>query len=134
MEKKLRRPISFSSKCFFDYRKYPNNDNKICLLPFFSCIQQHYHEWFYVRRYNTDLSKLEWGPLLFNFNYIRDLTNKRKLFSIPIAEYSSFLYQIRKLKTNLLGLMSNFSKYHFQTGTICLLFFIFTCIYSFRIL
>ena len=50
------------------------------------------------------------------------LTNKCKLFSIPVAEYASFSHQARMLKTNLLGLISNFSKYYFKTGTICLLF------------
>ena len=40
----------------------------------------------------------------------------------PGGEYTSFSYQSRTLKTNLLGLISNFSKYYFKTGTICLLF------------
>ena len=60
--------------------------------------------------------------LLFNFNYIRDLTNKRKLFPIPVAEYASFSHHARTLGTNLLGLISNFSKYYFKIGTNCLLF------------
>ena len=33
-----------------------------------------------------------------------------------------FHIRFRTLKTNLLGLISNFSKYYFKTGTICLLF------------
>ena len=33
-----------------------------------------------------------------------------------------FYIRIRTLKTNLLGLVSNFPKYYFKTGTICLLF------------
>ena len=80
-------------------------------------------DWFHVLRYNSDLSKLEWTLLLFNFNYIPNLINRRKLFSIPIAEYVSFSYQVRMLKTNLLGLISSFCKYYLKTGTICLLFF-----------
>ena len=79
---------------FMFYRKHPNNDNKICPLPSSSCFQQHFHDWFCVFRYNSDLSKLEWTLLLFNFNYICDLTNGRNLFSIPVAEYASFSHQV----------------------------------------
>ena len=73
----------------------------------------------------TYLSKLEWTRL-FNFNYIRDMVNRRKLFSIPVAEHASFSHQaffshLFTLKTNLLGLIANFSKYYFKTGTIYLL-------------
>ena len=71
-----------------------------------------------------DLSKLtvKWTLLLFNFSCIRDLAKRRKLFSIPVGEYASFSNEARTLKTNLLGLISNFSKYFFKTGTTCLLF------------
>ena len=55
-------------------------------------------------------------------NLDRHLTNRRKLFVIPVAEYASCSHQVRTLKTNLLGLISRFSKYYFKTGTICLLF------------
>ena len=58
----------------------------------------------------------------FHFNYVRDLTKRRKLFSILVAEYASFSYQARTLKTNLLCLISNFSKYYFKTSSICFLF------------
>ena len=119
MGKKLWRHTSFSSTYFSYYRKHPNSDKKIFPLPSSSCFQQHFHDWFYVLRCNSDLSKLEWTILLFNFNYIRDLTNRRKLFSIPVAEYASFSHQARVFKTNLLSLISNFSKYYFKTGTIC---------------
>ena len=80
-------------------------------------------DWCNVLRYNSDPSKFEWTLLLFNFNYIPDLINRRKLFSIPIAEYASFSYQVRMLKTNLLGLISGFCKYYLKTVTICFLFF-----------
>ena len=75
-------------------------------------------------RYHPLLSKLtiKWALLLFNFSCIRDLAKRRKLFSIPVSEYASFSNQARTLKTNLLGLISNFSKYYFKTGTTCLLF------------
>ena len=75
----------------------------------------------YILRYNLYLSKLEWTRLLFKFNYIRGSTKRRKLFSIPVAEYVTFSHQNRTLKTNLLGLISNISKYFLKTGTICLL-------------
>ena len=122
MGKKLWRHISFSSTCLCYYRKYVNKANKICPLPSFTCFQWHFHDWFYVLRHNSDLSKLKLTLLLFNFNYICDLTNRCKLFSIPVSEYASFSHQARTLKTNLLGLISNFSKYFFKIGTICLLF------------
>ena len=140
MGKKLRGHISLSSTCFCYYKNRPNNDNKICPVLSSSSFQQHFHNWFYVLRYNSDHSKLEWTLLLFNFNCIRDLTNRRKLFSIPIAEYASFSNQAGTFKTiyhgnimNLLSLKSHFSKYYFKSCTICHLFFIFTCIYRFRI-
>ena len=123
MGKKLWRHKSFSSICFCYYRKHPNNDNKICLLPSSSCFQQqHFHDRLYLLGYNSDLSKLEWTLLLFNFNYICDLTNRRRLFSIPVAEYSRFSHKASTLKTNLLGLISNFAKYYFKTGSSCLFF------------
>ena len=50
---------------------------------------------------SSDLLKLELTLLLFNFNYICDLTNRHKLFSIPVAEYAVILQQARTLKTNL---------------------------------
>ena len=107
---------------FCYYRKHPNSDNKIFLLPPSSCFQQHFHDWFVVLRYNSDLLAPEWKVVLFNSNYICDLANRRKLFSIPFAEYASFSYQTRTLKTYLPGLIWNFSKYYFKTGTIYLLF------------
>ena len=111
--------MSFFRIYFYYYRKYPNNDNKICPLPS-SCFQKHFLDWFYVLRYNSDLPKLEWTLLLFNFNCIRNMTNRRKLFSVPVTEYASFSHQARTLKTNLLGLITNFSKYYFKT--VCLHF------------
>ena len=102
----------YLSVCYgYDYRKHPNNNNKICSLPSSSCFQQHFHDWFYVLRYNSDLQKLEWALLLFNFNYIHDLTNRRRLYSVPVAEHASFSHQARSLKTNLQGVISNLSKY-----------------------
>ena len=56
-------------------------------------------------------------------NYIRDLRNRRKLFSISVAKYASLSHQTRTLKTNLLGLISNLSKYYFKTCAICFFFF-----------
>ena len=59
MGKKLWRNISFSSSCFCYYRKDPNNNDMICLLPSSICFQQHFHDWFYILRYNY----------LINFNF-----------------------------------------------------------------
>ena len=71
MEKKAMKANIrlISSTCFCYYRKHPNNDNKICPLPSSSCFQQHFHDWFNVLRHNSDLPKLEWSLLLFNFNW-----------------------------------------------------------------
>ena len=60
--------------------------------------------------------------LLFDFNYIRDLTNRRKLFSIQVAEYTSFSHHTRTLKTSLLVLISSFFTYYFKTSTTSILF------------
>ena len=116
MEKKAMKANIrlISSTCFCYYRKHPNNDNKICPLPSSSCFQQHFHDWFYVVRHGSDLWKLEWGLILFCFNCIRDLKNRYELSSIPVAKYSSFLYQARTLKTNLLSVMAHFSKYYLK--------------------
>ena len=108
------------STFFCYYRKHHNDDNKIYPVSCSSCFQQYFRDCFCVLRYISDLSKLEWTLLLFNSKYIRDFTNRRKL-SIPVAGYASFS-KARTLKTNLLGLTSNISKYYFKTGTICLLF------------
>ena len=106
---KSHEGIYYSPPCFFYYRKHPNN-NKIPLpLPCSSGFQQHFHD---LLKYNSVLLKLEWTPLLFNFKYIHNLTNKHRLFSIPVTEYASFSHQARSLKTNLLDLISKFSKYY----------------------
>ena len=87
--KKLRRH-TFSSTCFCHHRKHPINGSKIYPLPSSSCFQQHSHDWFYILRYNSDLSKLEWTQLLFKFNYIRDLTN-----CSPFQSLNTLLFHIR---------------------------------------
>ena len=87
--KKLRRH-TFSSTCFCHHRKHPINGSKIYPLPSSSCFQQHSHNWFYILRYNSDLSKLEWTQLLFKFNYIRDLTN-----CSPFQSLNTLLFHIR---------------------------------------
>ena len=112
----------YNSRPYASVRKHPNNDNKIYPLPSSTRFQKQFHEWFHVLRYNSDLSKLEWTLLLFSFNNIGDLTINRKLFSIPVADYASFSHHARTNKTNLLGLISSCSKYHFKPGTICPLF------------
>ena len=43
-QKKLGRHVSFSSTCFYYYKKHPNNGNKICLLLSSACFQQHSHD------------------------------------------------------------------------------------------
>ena len=86
----------------------------------FFLLPQHFHEWFYVFSYNSNLMKLEWTLLLLNFNYIRDLTNRCRF---PAAEYAFLSDQIRTLKTHLLNLKSYFSIYYLKKGAISLLFF-----------
>ena len=117
MGKKLWRHRSFSFTCFCYYRKHPNNDNEICPLPSSSGFQQHFHDcWNLNDYYYYLIENVIWKLQLC------DLKNRRKLFSIPVAEYAYFSHQDRTLKTNLLCLTSNFSKYFFKTGITCLLF------------
>ena len=44
MRKKLCGDISFSSSCFYYYRKHPNNNFKICPLVSSACFQQQFHD------------------------------------------------------------------------------------------
>ena len=57
-----------------------------------------------------------------NFNEVRDLSNRRKLFSTPVAEYACFSHQAKMLKLTYYSLISNCARYYFKTGTLCLLF------------
>ena len=57
---KLQTHSLFSYTWFCYYRKHPDNNNKICLLPSSACFWQHFHDWFFVLRYNSDLVKLAW--------------------------------------------------------------------------
>ena len=106
---------------FWYYKKHPYDGNKICRLPS-SCFQHHLHDWFYVLRNMSYLSRLEWTLPVFNFDYIRDLTHRCKSFPFSVAEYASFSHQGRTPKTNLQGLISNFPEYYFKIGTICRLY------------
>ena len=116
-KKKLWRYISFSSTCFCYCRKHPNIGNNICHYHFL--LASHFHDWFYVLRYNSDLSKLEW-TLISTTSVIWQIDTNCSPFQL--LNMSSFHIRFRTLKTNLLGLMSNFSTYYFKTGTICFLF------------
>ena len=74
----------------YPFRKHPNNDDNICILPSSTCFQQYFHDWSLVLYYNSYLKKSEWAPLLFIYNWISDLSNRGKLFFIPVAAYASF--------------------------------------------
>ena len=50
------------------------------------------------------------------------IRHRCKSFPFPVAEYASFSHQGRTPKTNLQGLILNFSEYYFKTGTICRLY------------
>ena len=115
MRKKLWRYTSYSSTCFWFYRKNPTNTNKIYQIPSAS---------FSGGRFNSDLAKLQWTPPLFIFNLIRDFSNKRKLFTIPVAEESMLLFHvlIERFKLIYYSLIFNFSKHFFKIGIICLIF------------
>ena len=110
---KLWIPILFSFTSFCYYRKHPNNDNKICTLPCSASFQEHFNVWFSVTGYNSDLGRLEWMPLLFSSSY---LSNRRKLFFIPVTEYAFFSHQATTFKTDLL-------KFNYiKTGLLLLIF------------
>ena len=51
------------------------------------------------------------------------MTNRRKMFSIPVVKYASFSDQARTLKIKPSRFNIKFSKNYFKTGTICLLFY-----------
>ena len=123
--KKLLWHISFSSTCFCYCRKHPNND----LIRFVSyyLLLASYSILVTGCKYlgtNSDLVKLEWTPLFFNFNY------KSVIFQIeancfPFRLLNMLPFHIRLerlLKLIYYSLISNFSKYYFKTGTLCLLF------------
>ena len=122
MGKKLGRNISCSSTCSCYYRKYTNNDNKICLLEPFACFRQHFHDWFSELRYNSGLKNLEWTPLLLN-------STKSVIWQIdancsPPSSLNMLPFHIRPecLKLTHYSLISDFTRYYFKTGTLCLLF------------
>ena len=62
------------------YSKYPNNDYEIWLLSSSACFKQHFKDWFSVLQYNSDLTKLEWTPLLFNLT-------KSVIFQIDVNHF-----------------------------------------------
>ena len=101
LAKKLLTHISFSSTWFCYYKKYHNNDDKFFLLRSSACFQQHFHDWFSVLKYNSNLVILKWTPLLFNFKEFCDMSNRHKLFSIQVAAYASFSYWAWTPKTDL---------------------------------
>ena len=71
-----------------------------------------FHDWFSKFRYNLDLVKLEWTLLLFN-------STKSVIFQID-SNCSPF--QLLNMLPFHIGLVSNFSRYFFKTGTPCVLF------------
>ena len=107
------------STCFCYYKKYPNNDKKICPIP--SSRSTFRTDSIYLGTIQISRTLNEHYYYVFSFNCIRDLTNRRKVFSVLVTQYASVSHQVRTLKTNLLGLISSFSKYYFKTSTILLL-------------
>ena len=99
----------------------------ICLLWSSASSQHHFQNWLSVLRCNSDRVKLEWVSLLFNFTWMRDLSNKDKLFSSPVAKYASFSHQVKTLKTDLLQFNIKFSWILSQNWHILPPFLFFTC-------
>ena len=67
--------------------------NTLVTIVRFTCyhlLQEHFHDWFYVLRYNSDLLKLEWTLLLFNFNYICDLAIDANCFPFELLNMLPF--------------------------------------------
>ena len=93
MGKNLQRYISFSSACFW-YRKHTNNDNNIFPLASFMTDSQYSRAIQFWKNLNN--------ITIVNFNHTRDLSNRHNLFSIIVAEFTSFSKQVRTLKTDLL--------------------------------
>ena len=66
---------------------------------------------------DSDLAKLE-------RTQIRDLSNRSKWFSIPVAEHACFSHQARTPKTGLsIQFIAFLKKYYFKAGTLYLLLF-----------
>ena len=80
-----------------------------------------------VLRYKSDVAKHEWTALSFNFDKIRDLSNRCKFFSTPVAEYASISTRLERLKLIYYSLTLSFSNCYMLSS-----FLIFTCIYHFR--
>ena len=83
--KKAMKTYIIFLHCFYYYRKNPNNDNKICPVTSSFCLQQHLTDFMYLSTIQICRNLNEQTAI--SVNYIRDLTNKCKLFSIPVAEY-----------------------------------------------
>ena len=133
MGKKLRRHISFFCTYSCHYRKYTNNDNKICPLTSSTCFQQHFHDEFPELRCNSNLKKLEWSAV--------SLTSTKSVICQIFVNCSPFQllnmppFNIgpERLKLTYETLIINFSRYYFKIGTFCVLFLVFTCVSRFRI-
>ena len=90
--------------------------------------QQNVHDWFLVPRYNSGQNKHDWTLLL--------LTSTKSVICQKDVNCSKFyspnwlLFHIRaeRLKLTYYSLISNFSRYYFKTGTLCL-FFLFSHVF-----
>ena len=84
--------------------------------------KQHFRNWFSVFRHNSYLVKLELTPSLFDFNQICDLTNRQIVLRSSHWICLYFHIRLKRLKPIYYSLISNFPKYQFKTGSLCLLF------------
>ena len=105
MGNKLWRHTTFYSTCLCYYRKHPNNDNKICPLPYSACFQQHFHDWLSVL-YNLDDHHYYLAPNKSVISQIDPIPSQ--FITIPAAEYAPFSHPTRTVKTELSQFIINF--------------------------
>ena len=109
---------SFSSTCFWYYKKHSNNDNNIWSL----LSSAHFSNNFFINDFQY-LSTIQiWWNLSEHDYYLTSTKfSFSKLFSITFAEYVSFSHQAKTLNTDLFQFNIKFSKY--KRDPLCLLFY-----------
>ena len=117
MRKKLWRHISFSSTCFYYYILI----TLIRFSRYHLLVASHFHDWFYLGTIQICRNLNEcYYHLTSATSVIWQIDANRSPFHS--LNMLPFHINFRTLKTNLLGLLSNFPRYYFKKGTICLLF------------
>ena len=111
--------MSSSSTCFRYYRKYSNNDNKIYPLAS-ACFQQHFYDWFVVRKHIQ--KQPEWTPPLLNSIKFMICQIDENCSLFQSLKMLPFHIKPKSLKLTYYSLIWNFSRYYLKIGLLCLIF------------